>query len=108
MKISVIAIAVNMAILTTLFTFINAFPNIKYLNYSFVEQMKDIVPPIVMSTIMGVSVFLVGKLLAFSDYFNLLVQIIVGISIYVTLSILTKNTEMKFILKLLFKNKLHG
>lgn len=108
MKISVIAIAVNMAILTTLFTFINAFPNIKYLNYSFVEQMKDIVPPIVMSTIMGVSVFLVGKMLAFSDYFNLLVQIIVGISIYVTLSILTKNTEMKFILKLLFKNKLHG
>lgn len=108
MKISVIAIAVNMAILTTLFTYINAFPNIKYLNYSFVEQMKDIVPPIVMSTIMGVSVFLVGKLLAFSDYFNLLVQIIVGISIYVTLSILTKNTEMKFILKLLFKNKLHG
>lgn len=108
MKISVIAIAVNMAILTTLFTFINAFPNIKYLNYSFVEQMKDIVPPIVMSTIMGVSVFLVGKLLAFSDYFNLLVQIIVGISIYVTLSILTKNTEMKFILKLLLRNKLHG
>lgn len=108
MKISVIAIAVNMAILTTLFTFINAFPNIKYLNYSFVEQMKDIVPPIVMSTIMGVSVFIVGKMLAFSDYFNLLVQIIVGISIYVTLSILTKNTEMKFILKLLFKNKLHG
>ena len=108
MKISVIAIAVNMAILTTLFTFINAFPNIKYLNYSFVEQMKDIVPPIVMSTIMGVSVFLVGKLLAFSDYFNLLVQIIVGISIYVTLSILTKNTEMKFILKLSLRNKLHG
>lgn len=108
MKISVIAIAVNMAILTTLFTFINAFPNIKYLNYSFVEQMKDIVPPIVMSTIMGVSVFLVGNLLVFSDYFNLLVQIIVGISIYVTLSILTKNAEMKFILKLLFKSKLHG
>ena len=53
MKISVIAIAVNMAILTTLFTFINAFPNVKYLNYSFVEQMKDITPPIVMSTIMA-------------------------------------------------------
>lgn len=108
MKISVIAIAVNMAILTTLFTFINAFPNVKYLNYSFVEQMKDITPPIVMSTIMGVSVYLLGQLLTFSDYLNLLVQIIVGISIYVSLSILTKNAEMKFILKLLFKSKLHG
>lgn len=108
MKISVIAIAVNMAILTTLFTFINAFPNVKYLNYSFVEQMKDIIPPIVMSTIMGVSVYLLGQLLTFSDYLNLLVQIIVGISIYVSLSILTKNAEMKFILKLLFKSKLHG
>lgn len=108
MKISVIAIAVNMAILTTLFTFINAFPNVKYLNYSLVEQMKDITPPIVMSTIMGVSVYLLGQLLTFSDYLNLLVQIIVGISIYVSLSILTKNAEMKFILKLLFKSKLHG
>lgn len=108
MKISVIAIAVNMAILTTLFTFINAFPNVKYLNYSFVEQMKDITPPIVMSTIMGVSVYLLGQLLTFSDYLNLLVQIIVGISIYVSLSILIKNAEMKFILKLLFKSKLHG
>ena len=108
MKISVIAIAVNMAILTTLFTFINAFPNVKYLNYSFVEQMKDITPPIVMSTIMGVSVYLLGQLLTFSDYLNLLVQIIVCISIYVSLSILTKNAEMKFILKLLFKSKLHG
>lgn len=108
MKISVIAIAVNMAILTTLFTFINAFPNIKYLNYSFIEQMKDIAPPIVMSTIMGVSVHYLGQMLTFSDYFNLLVQIVVGIIIYVTLSILTKNTEMNFILKLLFKSKQHG
>lgn len=108
MKISVIAIAVNMAVLTTLFTFINAFPNIKYLNYSFIEQIKDIAPPIVMSTIMGVSVYFLGQMLTFSDYFNLLVQIVVGISIYVTLSFLTKNAEMKFILKLLFKSKLHG
>lgn len=108
MKISVIAIAVNMAVLTTLFTFINAFPNIKYLNYSFIEQIKDIAPPIVMSTIMGVSVYFLGQMLTFSDYFNLLVQIVVGISIYVTLSLLTKNAEMKFILKLLFKSKLHG
>ena len=70
--------------------------------------MKDIAPPIVMSTIMGVSVYLLGQMFTFSDYLNLLVQIIVGISIYVTLSILTKNAEMKFILKLLFKSKLHG
>lgn len=108
MKISVIAIAVNMAVLTTLFTFINAFPNIKYLNYSFIEQMKDIAPPIAMSTIMAVSVYCLGQMLSFPDYFDLLIQIVVGISIYVTLSILTKNAEMKFILKLLFKSKLHG
>lgn len=108
MKISVIAIAVNMAVLTTLFTFINAFPNIKYLNYSFIEQIKDIAPPIAMSTIMAVAVYYLGQMLSFPDYFDLLIQIVVGISIYATLSILTKNAEMKFIIKLLFKNKLHG
>lgn len=108
MKISVIAIAVNMAVLTTLFTFINAFPNIKYLNYSLIEQIKDIAPPIAMSTIMAVAVYYLGQMLSFPDYFDLLIQIVVGISIYATLSILTKNAEMKFIIKLLFKNKLHG
>ena len=84
MRISVIAIAVNMAILTTLFTFINAIPNIKYLNYSFVEQMKDILPSIVMSTTMGTIVYFLGRLLPFSDLLTLVIQIIVGMSIYVS------------------------
>ena len=107
MRISVIAIAVNMAILTTLFTFINAIPNIKYLNYSFVEQMKDILPSIVMSTIMGTIVFFLGRLPPFSDLLTLVIQIIAGISIYVLLSLLTKNTEIKFLLNLILKRKHH-
>lgn len=61
-----------------------------------------------MSTIMAVAVYYLGQMLSFPDYFDLLIQIVVGISIYATLSILTKNAEMKFIIKLLFKNKLHG
>lgn len=107
MRISVIAIAVNMAILTTLFTFINAVPNIKYLNYSFVEQMKDILPSIVMSTTMGTIVYFLGRLLPFSDLLTLVIQIIVGISIYVILSLLTRNAEIEFLINLILKRKLH-
>lgn len=107
MRISVIAIAVNMAILTTLFTFINAIPNIKYLNYSFVEQMKDILPSIVMSTTMGTIVYFLGRLLPFSDLLTLVIQIIVGISIYVILSLLTKNAEIEFLINLILKRKHH-
>ena len=43
MWVSVKAIAINMAVLTTLFTLINAYPNIKLLNYSLKEQLKRIV-----------------------------------------------------------------
>lgn len=107
MRISVIAIAVNMAILTTLFTFINAIPNIKYLNYSFVEQMKDILPSIVMSTTMGTIVYFLGRLLPFSDLLTLVIQIIVGMSIYVILSLLTKNAEIEFLINLILKRKHH-
>lgn len=56
-QISVDAIVINMAILTTLFTFINSFPNRKLLNYSFKEQMQDILPNIITSGIMFLLVF---------------------------------------------------
>lgn len=100
MNISVIAIAINMAILTTLFTFVNAFPNIKLLNYSFKEQISDMLPPIVMSTLMAICVYLIGKVPC-SDILTLIIQILVGISIYTTLAFLTNNDEMYYILNLL-------
>lgn len=97
MKISVTAIAINMAVLTTLFTFINAYPNIKLLNYTFKEQMNDILPPIVMSVLMAVIVFSIGKCLVLPDWILLIAQVLSGIIIYCTIAFVSKNPEMKYI-----------
>lgn len=107
MRISVTAIAINMALLTTLFTFINAYPNIKFLDYTFKEQMNDILPPIAMSLIMAMFVYFVGKL-HYPDIFLLILQITVGASIYIAFAFLTKNQEMKFICDLILKRFRHA
>ena len=104
MKISVTAIAINMAVLTTLFTYVNAYPNIKLLNYTFKEQMNDILPPIGMSVFMAVIVFLIGKCLVLPDWILLIIQILSGSIIYTTIAFVSKNPEMLYIYSII-KNK---
>lgn len=95
-RISVDAIVISMAVLTTLFTFMNSIPNTKLLNYKFSEQMRDILPSIVKALIMAVIVYLMNWL-EFPTFPLLLMQILVGTMIYLLLSIITKNSELKYI-----------
>lgn len=97
MNISVTAIAINMAVLTTLFTFVNAYPNIKLLNYTFKEQMKDILPSITLSVFMAIIVYYIGKFLTIPNICVLIVQILSGITIYLLFSLSLKNKEMLYI-----------
>lgn len=107
MKISVMAIAINMAVLTTLFTFINAYPNIKFLDYSFKEQMNDMLPSLLLSTIMAILVYGIGLILPISDLGVLFVQVLFGIAFYSTLSYLTNNPEFKYLYELIVSNISH-
>ncbi len=77
---------------------VNAYPNIKLLNYGYFEQIKDILPSIIMSVVMGVAVYLV-QFLNLGNILTLLLQIIVGVVLYITLSILTKNDIFYYLLK---------
>lgn len=103
-NISVTAIAINMAVLTTLFTFVNAYPNIKLLNYTFKEQMHDVLPPIVMSGFMAFVIVVIGYLLNISDLCILIIQALCGITIYVLIALLSRNKEMLYIYSMI-KNK---
>ncbi len=95
--ISVKWVVISTAILTTLFTFINAFPNRKIINYSFKEQMIDISPALIMSMIMIIGVYLFS-LIKLPLIISFLLQIFTGVVIYLVLSIITKNQEMKFLI----------
>lgn len=77
---SVEAMVIGMAICTTAFTFVNAYPNIKLIGYSFTEQMKDIIPSITASCVMMIVVLSVGRL-PISKLPLLVVQVIVGMTV---------------------------
>lgn len=96
MWVSVIAIAINMAILTTLFTLINAYPNTKLLGYSLKEQFQDIIPAIGMSIVVFLCAYIVTYL-PVNDLFILALQTITGLLVYILLSVMTKNQEFKYI-----------
>ena len=91
-RVSVNAIVISMALLTALFTFLNSLPNSRLLHYSFHEQMQDIIPSIVMGTLMAGIVSLVGRL-RLPTFPLLVIQITVGVCIYILLARVTNNKE---------------
>ncbi len=86
--ISVKAIAIGTVIYSVIATMINSYPNKKLINYTYFEQIKDILPYIAMSCIMGTGVYFVG-LLSFKPSVILLLQVLSGIVIYLACSIIS-------------------
>ncbi|MGN0647448.1 MAG: lipopolysaccharide biosynthesis protein [Oscillospiraceae bacterium] len=84
---SIYAIVVGGLIGTVLESILNAFPNRKLLRYSYLEQIKDIFPSIGLTLIMFVSVLVAGRIML-SDILVMFIQIIVGVSVYIGLSML--------------------
>lgn len=70
-------------------TFINSYPNIKLLNYSYKEQWKDIMPSLLLSLVMGGMVYSI-KLFNMKVWTTLTIQIGVGIIIYLVMAWMIK------------------
>lgn len=77
-------------------TFINAYPNKKFLGYSYIDQMRDIFPNIALACVMGVLVWCVG-LIKMHYVALMMIQILCGILIYVAGSVLLKNKTFMFL-----------
>lgn len=68
---------------------INSYPNKKLINYSLLNQIKDMLPNLIMSLVMAIPVYLVN-LLSYESLFIMIIQILIGIIVYVLISILFK------------------
>lgn len=101
MRISVNAIVISMAIMSTLFVFVNAYPNIRLLNYTIKEQLSDILPNICMSLLMFVCAYAM-KNISSNDLITLILQIAVGAIVYIVFSVVSKNNEFNYIKNLCF------
>ncbi len=96
---STFAIAVSMLLSTFVATFISMYPNKKILEYTYKEQLSDMLPSLLLSIVMG-SIILLFNLLEFTTVVTVLLQIFVGVLIYISLSVLFKLDEYKYILKM--------
>ena len=87
-------------IATVLSSIVNASPNKKLMNYSYMEQIKDMLPSVVLSVIMCVVVLMVG-MLDINLYLLLILQVFVGVLVYVGLSMLFKLECFTYVLGIL-------
>ena len=66
-------------------TLINAYPNKKLLNYSILDQLKDLIPSLLLSLIMGIVVYPI-RWVGLEDMATIGIQITLGIIVYVILA----------------------
>ena len=85
MWISVEAMAYSLLVTSVLSQIINSWPNKRLMNYSYLEQVKDMFPQIGLSLFMGAIVYCV-QFIGLNDIFTLLIQVPVGVIIYIALS----------------------
>lgn len=90
-------LAISSVICTLVACAVNTFPNRKLIGYTYRYQIADLMPNLLLATIMGVAVILVGKL-ALSSWLLLMLQVLAGGGVYVLLSILTKNENFYYLL----------
>ena len=85
MFISPLAMAYSLLVTSVLSQVINSWPNRKLMGYSYGNQLMDMLPQIIISSVMGVIVYSVQHI-GLANWLTLLIQIPLGASIYIVLS----------------------
>ena len=86
---SPIAIAISGVFTTLISTFINAFPNKKFINYTYLQQVKDILPSLILSTFVFLVIYLI-QFIKVSNFLIIIIQVLVAVIIYLGISALLK------------------
>lgn len=95
-----LAMAQSLLFTTVISSFVNAWPNKKLLNYSYSDQMKDILPIAVLGGLMGLAVFLVG-LIELPLLGMLFFMMLSGTIAYIGLSVLVHSEEFFYLINVL-------
>lgn len=94
--------AIGQVIVTIISTMINAFPNRKLLNYNYFEQVKDILPNLLIAILMFIVVYPI-KYLIDNTILLLTIQIIVGAIIYIALMNIFKVEAFNYLFDIIEK-----
>lgn len=94
----VLSMAYSQLLITFVSHLINAYPTKKLLNYSYIDQIKDVAPILTIGSIMGLSVYFVS-FINLNSLVIVILQIIIGGIVYIGLSILFKLEAFKYTFK---------
>lgn len=97
MWISVEAMAYSLLVTTVLCQIINSWPNKKLLGYSYLDQLKDMLPQIGLSLVMGAIVYCI-QFIGLNNILTLTIQIPVGIIVYIIGSKLFKIDSFEYLI----------
>lgn len=100
MYISPMAMACSLLVSGLLGQIINSWPNKKLLDYSYIEQIRDILPSLLLAVIMGVILYLIG-FINLPIIVSLLFQVVVGGVIYIVGAKILKIDSFQYLLELL-------
>ena len=92
------AIALSKIVTSILSTFINASPNRKLLGYSYIEQIKDMIPSFALAVAMGIVIYPLAFIIK-NNILLIIAQVIAGIFIYIGLTKVFKNDNLSYLLK---------
>lgn len=98
--ISVMAMGYSLLVGSVISQIINSSPNKKLLDYPYLEQLKDIIPGILLAVVMGGSVYWF-KFLPINSVYILIIQFFVGSGIYICFSALLKMESFCYIKSIL-------
>lgn len=101
-EISIVGLVVVIVLDSYISLFINTYFSGKQISYSVKEQMKDLLPVYLITMFMGAAVYMSGKILPDYNVLKLIIQISLGIVIYITCCKVLKIKELQMIFELVF------
>ena len=98
----VYVMALSLLFTSVMAQIINSWPNAKLLDYAYIQQLKDMLPAILLSCLMGALVYPITWL-GWSDWVTLPVQVIAGAVIYVAGSVIFRLDSFDYMLSIVKK-----
>lgn len=94
-----VGIAISLMLSNFISATINILPNRKLLQYGYLQQIADVGINLLLALVMGVAVSLV-RLLELSNIMTLVLQVIIGVTVYLSASALLKIDSFQYLVEL--------
>ena len=94
---SVLAMALSGLVVSILSQIINSWPNKRLLGYSYIDQLKDIMPNIIASVIMAFAVYWL-TIVKMPDICILALQLLAGLAIYLAISKIMRLDSLEYVM----------